>query len=114
MKFNSIYPKLLNPHSKKIFFILLIIGLILFCSKDKHLTRPVVSSKFEIFFLKDSTLRISHVRSLYFSELILATEPWLSSEDIDFYDFSVHCIYLKTDKSYFFNDFDEDPYEFRR
>ena len=82
-------------HFEKLLFILLIIGLILFCSKDKHPTGPVVSSKFEIFFLKDSTLRIDQVRDPYFSELTIETEPWLSSEDIDFYDFSVHCIGCK-------------------
>lgn len=34
----------------------------------------------------------------------LPEKPWLSIEDIDYYDFSTHYIYLKTDKASFFGE----------
>jgi hypothetical protein len=37
-------------------------------------------------------------------KLNLHDEPWLSIEDIDYYDFSTHYIYLKTDKASLFGE----------
>lgn len=56
---------------------------------------------FGIFFLKDSTLKMNDIWNIKLDELKLSSNPWLSEKDIDFYDWSSHCIYLKgTKKSY--------------
>jgi len=38
------------------------------------------------------------------TDLKLQEEPWLSIEDIDYYDFSTHYIYLKEDKTSLFGE----------
>lgn len=67
------------------------------------------NSTFEIYFLKDTTLTIRDVMNsnVYpfitnLEELELADKPWITQDDIDFYEWSSHNIYLKKDKSYFF------------
>jgi hypothetical protein len=37
------------------------------------------------------------------SQLVLRKDAWLTNDDLQFYDFSSHCIYLKTDKRHFFH-----------
>jgi hypothetical protein len=39
---------------------------------------------------------------MYISTLVLKKEAWLTNDDIQFYDYSSHCIYLKGEKSQFF------------
>ncbi len=62
----------------------------------------VESENFAIYFLRDSTIRMSDILDVDIAELELADNPWLTQADIDFYDWSNHCIYLKKDKGYFF------------
>lgn len=62
-------------------------------------------STFGIYFLKDTTKTMSDIMNVDIATLELQEEPWLSGYDIEFYDWSSHCIYLKKDKSYFFRDF---------
>jgi hypothetical protein len=52
--------------------------------------------------LQDSTITMAQAFSHGPSEFVLCPRPWLSVEDIEFYDFSSHCIYLKQEKSVFF------------
>lgn len=55
-----------------------------------------------IYFLKDSTQTIKDILNANLEELVLEDKPWLTQQDIEFYDWSSHCIYLKEDKTYFF------------
>jgi len=55
-----------------------------------------------IFFLENSSLTGYQASQLDLDLLVLRKEPWLTSNDVQFYDFSSHCIYLKADKSQFF------------
>jgi hypothetical protein len=68
---------------------------------------PSGTSDFAIYFLEDLSIRTIQVVDQDPSEIELETYPWLSSKDIDFYDFSSHCIYLKADKNNFFENLKE-------
>jgi len=68
-------------------------------------TNPVSStddSAFSIHLLKDHSLTISKISEKDINELKLEEKAWIASEDIDFYDYSSHCIYLKSNKSTYF------------
>jgi len=70
-------------------------------------------SQLGIYFLKDTLLTENDISQVDIDSLELNTEPWLSDNDIEFYDFSSHCLYLKTDKSHFFKNYrDEIVYMF--
>ena len=60
---------------------------------------------FGIYFLADTTLKMKDVIeneiNMNLEGIELQSEPWISEKDIDFYDWSSHCIYLKKDKTYF-------------
>lgn len=79
--------------------------LIIGCSKDSN--NPVTPSateetKFGIYFLKDTTLKIKNLYMKDLSSFELQSNAWISDKDIEFYDWSSHLIYLKKDKSSFF------------
>lgn len=66
---------------------------------------PVSSSgeaTFSIYLLKDHSLTISNILDKGIDELELDEEAWIEDKDIDFYDYSSHCIYLKSNKSAYF------------
>jgi hypothetical protein len=79
------------------------------CEKDNPVI-PVNDANFAIYFLRDSTLKVKdmfyqsgdYLISKNIDSLELAESPWISDGDFVFYDYSSHCMYLKTDKSYFF------------
>lgn len=71
---------------------------------------------FAIYFLKDSTLTMKDREDKNIDELKLSNNAWLTQNDIEFYDWSSHCIYLKKDKTFLFpnwenNNFNEFPPE---
>ncbi|MEA1987085.1 MAG: hypothetical protein U9N76_06320 [Candidatus Marinimicrobia bacterium] len=71
---------------------------------------------FAIYFLKDSTLTMKDIEDKNIDELKLSNNAWLTQDDIEFYDWSSHCIYLKKDKTFLFpnwenNNFNEFPPE---
>jgi len=66
---------------------------------------------FAIYFLKDTTLKMRVILNTRLEDLELADIPWLSQDDIDFYDWSSHCIYLKKDKSKLFPNYYEGYYQ---
>lgn len=71
-------------------------------------TRSDIEHDFAIYLLKDFSIEIYDILETPLSGLELEDEPWLSSEDIEFYDFSTHCIYLKKPvKSLFDNTLDD-------
>jgi len=95
----------------KIHYLSLLIGFVLF-SACTETSDPQTSDNvhFGIYFLEDTTLTISDVWQTDIDILILQKTAWITEEDIEFYDFSSHCIYLKTDKSDYFNGFDNELY----
>jgi len=90
---------------KKIFFILFV--LCLSCSIDENNFKPTSDSAFSIYFFEDATIKIEQAFLINLSTVKLMDEPWLSGDDIDYYDFSSHCIYLKDDKSGFFQNLED-------
>ena len=75
------------------------------CS-DNPLSKNGASS-FEIYFLEDNDIKVDEVIDKKLSQLELESTPWLANKDIEFYDFSSHCIYLKKDRSHFFENIDK-------
>lgn len=89
----------------QLLFLIIFIGLITnYC--DKNPVRAKDESYFGIYFLQDDTLKMKDVYDKKLDDLILSPEPWLDEDDICFYDWSSHCIYLKKDKTYFFPDWE--------
>lgn len=78
--------------------------------KDDQITQPdQKKSTFEIYFLKDTTLTMGKIKNsnvfpfiANLQELELADKPWITQDDIEFYEWATHNIYLKKDKSNFF------------
>ena len=70
-------------------------------------TGPEGESDFAFYFLANDTLGAYEDMQQAITELELESEPWLCEKDIEFYDFSSHCIYLKTDKGDYFESYDE-------
>lgn len=67
-------------------------------------TRSDNDNLFAIYLLKDSSIKINEILDTPLSDLELEDKPWIFSDDIEFYDFSTHCIYLKKGKQTFFKD----------
>ena len=98
------------PRSKRGWdsYLLTLLIPLLYSSSCKDIGDPVrvnYQNDFGIYFLEDTTLKIQDILSNDLSQFRLQTTPWISTEDIDFYDWSSHCIYLKQDKRYFFPGF---------
>ena len=52
---------------------------------------------FNIYLLQDEAMDYETARTRSLSDLVLQGEPWIASKDIERYDVSTHCIYLKKD-----------------
>ncbi len=90
-----------------------IIFFIFGCSKNSEpLSSNEQKESFGIFFLKDSSLTGNQAAQIDINQLDLREQPWLTNDDIQFYDFSSHCIYLKEDKSKFFKNYGGKFYQF--
>lgn len=89
-------------------YLSLLLVLTIQCSKDEF---PTGDNKYDfaIYLLRDQELKIDDILtkgladqdSIELSKIEIQNHPWLTDEDIDFYDFSSHLIYLKKEKSYF-------------
>lgn len=90
---------------KKIQFILLIF--LISCEYISSPDNKSVKSQFGIYFLKDEELKISDICDIPINELQQKNNPWISEKDIDFYDWSSHCIYLNKTKSNFIKGWEE-------
>lgn len=100
----------MKPHTL-LFIIIFFTG----CSDDNPIIPPEKNKNtFAIYFLKDTTLTIKDIVNTKLVNLVLADKPWLTHQDIDFYDWSSHCIYLKKDKSHFFPGYYEGYYQLPR
>jgi hypothetical protein len=75
------------------------------CNKENNPVEPPVKEEladFGIYFLKDTTITIQQVLAGNLSDFQITSTPFISNNDIEFYDWSSHCIYLKKDKSNIF------------
>ena len=63
------------------------------------------SGNFSIYFLENTNLSYHDVCDSDINNLELKNTAWLTSDDIALYDFSVHYIYLNSNKSDFFSDY---------
>jgi len=84
-----------------VMIVMLIISAGIGCQQNND-SPGYTSDLFSIYLLKDTNINAGQAGLIDLSELELKTEPWLSIEDIEFYDFSTHYIYLKEDKSSLF------------
>lgn len=87
----------------KIFFVLFYLLLFMGCNEE-NIINPTEDSTFGIYLLQDRAVSIGQIRNININELELEDIPWISSSDVDFYDYSSHCIYLKKDKIEFFTE----------
>jgi hypothetical protein len=86
----------------KITFILITAFLIHSCSKDNNPVIPENKIVFGLYYLKDSTLKTYNISTENPDTLKLQDKPFLSNLDIDYYDYSSHCVYLKKKKNEIF------------
>lgn len=87
---------------RKYLIVVLFLTIAINCEKDNNPVSPQLSDyAFAIYFLQDENLKMKDVYDKDLNQLKLAASPWLCDKDIRFYDWSSHCIYLKTDKTYF-------------
>ena len=91
---------------KKLFLAVCLVGLST-CTPDKN-PLGVSDSDFGFYFLQDNSITLYNYRDKTDKEMAPQQQPWLSARDIDFYDFSSHCIYLKKKKSDIFPGFEKD------
>jgi len=81
------------------------------CKTDKNpIGYNLGEYKFAIHFLQDPSIKMDKAVSMNIGDLALEPQPWLSDEDIRYYDFSSHCIYLKDRKGNFFPNWSNDYY----
>jgi hypothetical protein len=67
--------------------------------------QQTAAGSLEIFFLNDSSITGTPATQMDINQLIVRANPWITNNDIQFYDFSTHCIYLKGNKSQFFENY---------
>ena len=88
---------------KHAFVFLFILSLFGGCSDENPVTPPAKKDyPYAIFFLKDTNLTFEEAANKNITLDDLADTPWLTQDDIQFYDWSSHCIYLKKNKDYLF------------
>lgn len=82
--------------------IVILLSVFLSCSTDKSPLSPSGGSSFSIYLLKDHSISLQQIKDTDINELLLDDTAWISSDDIEFYDYSTHCIYLSKKKNEFF------------
>ena len=85
-------------------FIVLMFVMLFSSSCERNPVSPSGEAAFSIHLLKDHSLTIRDVSEKNIHELELDEEAWIAAKGIDFYDYSSHCIYLKSDKSAYFTE----------
>ncbi len=94
---------------RNIFLLIFVIVLLTKCINNPMEYPDKPQYPFAIYFLKDTTLTISDIMTSNkypfienLSALELATEPWITQNDIEYYEWSSHNIFLKRSKEHFF------------
>ena len=72
------------------------------CHKSTEPVIPDEKPNFGLYYLQDTTVKIYNILDKDLNSLELQHTPVISDKDIEFYDYSTHCIYLKKDKYVFF------------
>ncbi len=85
--------------------IIVLMGLVSHCDNNPLEPDPA-SFDFAIYLLDDPPFDREKLWNEDYSDFQLKGEPWLTDEDIEFYDWSSHCIYLKIDKEDLFPQLD--------
>ncbi|UCD38090.1 MAG: hypothetical protein JSW54_00980 [Fidelibacterota bacterium] len=89
--------------SQRIYHLILACGaIILGCLRCYGPTAPSEETAFAIYLLDDPTITTLQAEEVDLSQLDLQGSPWLCISDMEFYDYSTHCIYLKDDFSSLF------------
>lgn len=86
--------------------IIVLMGLVFHCDNNPLYPDPT-SFDFAIYLLDDPAFDREKLWDEDYSDFQLTGEPWLTDEDIEFYDWSSHCIYLKIDKKDLFPQYDD-------
>ena len=89
----------------KIKLSLLLIPIILFINCTSTI-EPEDGYPFAIYFLKNNLLKIDDVHNTNIDSLKLKSTPWLINEDLEFYDWSSHCLYINKNKDHFITGWD--------
>lgn len=88
----------------KLYYFLICFSLILAgCQKNSSSVEPAGNSAFSIYLLKDHSILLSDILDTNINDLVLADTPCIAPEDVNFYDYSCHCIYLKKNKDALLN-----------
>lgn len=82
--------------------IVILLSVFLSCSTDKSPLSPSDVSSFSIYLLKYHSLNLQQIKDSGINDLILDDTAWICGDDIEFYDYSTHCIYLSKMKNEFF------------
>ncbi len=92
--------------TKNFFYLLFFVFMFLIqnCA-DPVLDPAYQQPEFGLYLFRNETIETSDIQDDPLDSMILQNEPWLSLEDIAFYDYSAHCIYLKKDKESFEHEF---------
>jgi hypothetical protein len=96
-------------------YVIFILFIAICCSCSKNSDPFSENSKdsfYGIYFLQDTAITEQKIAEMDINTLVLDKNPWLTQKDIEFYDFSTHCIYLKKDKNYFFENYKEKLFQF--
>jgi hypothetical protein len=91
--------------------LLFVLFLLIFSACD--INGPEQNSEFAIYLLEDKSITKNNTPWDEFVDQTLDDTPFLSSENIDMYDWSSHLIYLKTNKSYLQDFFFDSTYGLR-
>lgn len=77
------------------YYIFCVLFFSVFCSSPYH--PEYRGGRFSIYLLKDENIASQKAQKMDIDDLELADNPWITTEDIEYYDFSTHCIHLKKD-----------------
>lgn len=84
----------MKKHTIFIFAIILLIG---YCGKDKNPLKPGLYDGFAIYTLSDSTITAIDAAQKLIDSLILADEPLITDEDLNYYKWNEHSLSLKSE-----------------
>jgi hypothetical protein len=74
--------------------VVLFVGTLSCLKEDDHYK---IFDGFNIFLLKDENMTADEASEQELSKLVLKSQPWVSSNDIEYYDYSTHIIYLNNE-----------------
>ena len=95
----------MQKRSVKLYIVIYVISLLLFhCGIKNPVDGDYNELGFNIYLLKDESIKLQNISMEDISPGMLEIKPWLSGDDIDFYDYSSHMLYLNKSMTF---DWDE-------